>query len=523
MTDRINDPARLAAIARTGLLDVPPIELLDSLTRLAAKTLKVPMALVTLVTDSSQFLASGLGVPPEMAESRQTPLSHSFCKYVVADDRPISVADVREVERFRDNPAIQTVGVVAYAGVPLHLPDGNVIGAFCVVDLRPREWTAEENELLNDFAVIASRVIESRLPPESAIQPPGRFAYILDLIPGGLYVCDRKSSLLYCNRRAREMWGNRPSLGTPEASVYQQRKLFDTRGEALAVHDMPVQQVLNAGLGGERELFLGSGPEQLTIMFNTAIVKDPYGAVTGAVCIMHDTTALRRAARLRDDLLALVSHELRTPLTVINGMANFLTHSPETIPAETRGSAVADIVSSGRRMERMVENMLLLSRLEHEAADPEPILVRMAIEEALDRHRYDFPGSHVEVLSVERSLVVLGVPAWVHLILVNLLRNAEQYGDGKLPHILQAGAHDGHVDISLCNSGDRQTDEEYSGWFEPFYRGAATALTVSGAGLGLTVASRLAESQGGKLHATSWDSGQGTMITLRLPALTGTR
>jgi K+-sensing histidine kinase KdpD len=94
-----------------------------------------------------------------------------------------------------------------------------------------------------------------------------------------------------------------------------------------------------------------------------------------------------------------------------------------------------------------------------------------------------------------------------------------QFGDGREPHLLQAREHEGHVDISLCNSGEPLSANEYQGWFEPFFRASSTSVTVSGAGLGLTVASRLAEAQRGKLEARPWDSGQGTMVSLTLPAV----
>lgn len=519
--DRLHDPARIAAIDKTGLLNLPPDAAFDRLTRMASVMLDVPIALITLVTDTREFFASAVGVPPALQASRERPLSHSLCQHVVEDGAPLSIPDVRENDRTKNNPCIAEFNAVAYFGVPLRLPDGTVPGAICVIDNTPREFTDVQKQLLADLAEVASREIASRLPADSRMQPPGRLSYLLDLLPVGLYITDRRGRLVYYNRLAQEIWGERVPLGTPDTDVFSHQLLSDATGTALEEGQTPLSIALDGGPAGERELVMGQGAERRTIMFNVGLVTDPDGGVTGGVCIMHDITTLRRASLLRDELLALVSHELRTPLTIIVGMSGYLSHAPDSLPAETRAGALTDIFQAGQRMERMVENMLLLSRLEHEAAETEPILVREAIAAAMERHLYDFPKSKVHVEPPHpRDLAVRAVPAWLHLILVNLLRNAEQYGDREIPHILTAHNGNGYATISICNSGRPLTGEEYATLIQPFYRGPETAVTVSGAGLGLTVAARLAEAQSGTLVAESWAERNGTRVTLRLPAIT---
>ena len=77
------DPARLAQLSRLRLLDTPPEEPFDRLTRLAARTLGAPVALVSLVDDRRQFFKSAHGLPEPWASQRETPLTHSFCQHVV--------------------------------------------------------------------------------------------------------------------------------------------------------------------------------------------------------------------------------------------------------------------------------------------------------------------------------------------------------------------------------------------------------------------------------------------------------
>lgn len=131
--DAIRDPARVAALRRTGLLDTVPEAAFDRLTRLAARLASAPVALVSLVDADRQFLKSCLGVDEPLASERQTPLSHSFCQHVVVRQAPLVVEDAREHPLVMSNPAIPDYGVIAYAGFPL-VSGSEVIGSFCVVD-----------------------------------------------------------------------------------------------------------------------------------------------------------------------------------------------------------------------------------------------------------------------------------------------------------------------------------------------------------------------------------------------------
>lgn len=148
----VGDPQRLAAVHRTGLLDSLAEESFDRLTRLAARVLDAPVALVSLVDADRQFFKSCVGLPEPWSSERQTPLSHSFCQHVVAGDEPLVVHDAREHPLLHDNLAIPDLDIVAYAGWPVHAPDGTPIGSFCVTDPKPRTWTSDELASLADIA-----------------------------------------------------------------------------------------------------------------------------------------------------------------------------------------------------------------------------------------------------------------------------------------------------------------------------------------------------------------------------------
>src|SRR3954468_7512980 len=158
----LSDPRRLQALRSTALLDSPPEEAFDRLTRLASHALNVPVALVSLVADDRQFFKSCLGVAEPWASRRGTPLSHSFCQHAVASGEPLVIEDARETPLVRDNLAIRDLDVIAYAGFPLTTSDGAVLGTFCAIDSQPRTWSDADLAFVREMAQSAMTEIELR-------------------------------------------------------------------------------------------------------------------------------------------------------------------------------------------------------------------------------------------------------------------------------------------------------------------------------------------------------------------------
>jgi signal transduction histidine kinase len=164
------NPARLARLHATGLLDAPAEEAFDRLTRLASRLLDAPLSTVTLVDSDRQFYMSCVGVPEPLATTRSTPLEFSFCKHTVVLGRPLVVPDTRAHPAMRDNPAIEQFGVTAYAGIPLLTADGHALGTLCVMDFKVRHWTEDDVANLTDLAASVSTEIELRMDIAERVQ-----------------------------------------------------------------------------------------------------------------------------------------------------------------------------------------------------------------------------------------------------------------------------------------------------------------------------------------------------------------
>jgi signal transduction histidine kinase len=154
--------ARLEALNQTGLLDSPPEQDFDRLTRLTCHLLKVPVALVSLVAQNRQFFKSSQGLPEPWASMRQTPLSFSFCQHVVNRREPLIITDARNNSLVCDNLAVSELGVIGYLGIPLVTPENYVIGSLCAIDNQPRVWSEADISNLTDLAALTIKEIELR-------------------------------------------------------------------------------------------------------------------------------------------------------------------------------------------------------------------------------------------------------------------------------------------------------------------------------------------------------------------------
>lgn len=154
--------SHLEALRALKLLDTPQEAVFDRLTALVTRVLGVPVSAMSLVDEHRQFFKSSRGLPEEWAVKRETPLSHSFCKHVAYENAPLVVENAREHELVRDNGAIEDLGVIAYAGMPVRDPDGVAIGALCAISPEPHVWTEDELETLKILADMVTNEIAVR-------------------------------------------------------------------------------------------------------------------------------------------------------------------------------------------------------------------------------------------------------------------------------------------------------------------------------------------------------------------------
>lgn len=148
-----NEETRLKTLRSLSILDTPPEERFDRLTRMAKRLFDVPAAIVGLVDEDRQWFKSCVGL-----SVKETPRDISFCGHAILGDDIFIVPDATKDERFADNPLVINEPYVRfYAGCPLRFTDGSKLGTLCIIDQKPRNLSEADLEALKDLASMAER------------------------------------------------------------------------------------------------------------------------------------------------------------------------------------------------------------------------------------------------------------------------------------------------------------------------------------------------------------------------------
>ncbi len=228
-----------------------------------------------------------------------------------------------------------------------------------------------------------------------------------------------------------------------------------------------------------------------------------------------EAEALRRSDAMKTAVLRAVSHDLRSPLMAILTSAGALAHGELSLGPDDRGELAETILGEAERLDRLVSNLLDLSRLQAGAAAPEPgdwpvdDLVLQALDGVEAGHRVevalpedDIPLVHADLDQAER-------------VLANLVENALRYSPPDEPVRLRVRETVSEVLVRVVDHGTGIPPAEAERIFEPFQRGSLSGPT-RGAGLGLAIARGFAEANGGRVWVESHE-GQGAAFVLALP------
>jgi two-component system phosphate regulon sensor histidine kinase PhoR len=235
----------------------------------------------------------------------------------------------------------------------------------------------------------------------------------------------------------------------------------------------------------------------------------------GSVTTLLDITELRRMERVRSDFVANASHELKTPLTSIRGYAESL--SDEDPPAEIRKKFLASILQNTLRLQKLVDDLLDLSRLESGgwAANVESVWVPEVVQEAWDL------VSAREAPKVRLELVGEGAVNGDRQGLVQVFRNLLENAVRHTPaggHVT-VKIHEGYegTAIEVTDDGEGIPAQALPRIFERFYRAdSARTRHAGGTGLGLAIVKHLVGAMRGQVSAES-EPGRGTTIRILLP------
>jgi PAS domain S-box-containing protein len=321
---------------------------------------------------------------------------------------------------------------------------------------------------------------------------------LLEALSDGVIAADERGAIMSANAAARRLLGYGPSETLPPLG-----ELF---------HDRPHRALM-------REVLAGPVVERRELDLNdrTVVVSARPLEGGGTLLVLSDVTDLRRLETVRRDFVANVSHELKTPLTAIAGYA-------ETLVAESPSPFAETILANAHRMQRLVDDLLDLSRIESGGWRPEAAAVNMdtAAREAWEPFAERAAARRVqfETALAPAARTIDVDPEALRQIFTNLFDNALRYTpeNGRI-RVAARNAKDELV-LSVADTGSGIPSEHLPRIFERFYRvDASRSRQEGGTGLGLAIVKHLVEAHGGRVEAES-ELGRGTTILLYFPSVT---
>ncbi len=497
----VQDAERLLALHETGLLDSAPEESFDRLTRLAARILNTPTAIVSLVDKDRQFFKASCGLPAAFDNTRESPVTSSLCQYVVAQKDVLVVNDARTDPRVLGSDAVRDSCATAYLGVPIRSADGrHVLGSFCVMDAAPRNWTADDIALLSDLSQSVMAQIELRSVVLTTREAEAKLQRAVRGSRDGLWEWDLTTGILSISPQSKAMLGydDGEILNTPQGWGDLLHK-DDAEPTLVAVEDFVHNRETFGGgrqnHGAELSLFPeGEGSLTDFELEYRMIHKDGstrwiysrsvgYRDETGKLCLLSgshtDITERKRneialetqakvlkaqsstlktqaielektrdyaiaSARTKSQFLANMSHEIRTPMNGVIGMVGLIL---ETALTTEQREYLRTIRSSSEALMAIINDILDLSKIESGNLELEEtaFVLRTVVEEAAELLIPKISEKGIELAcSVSPSLppVFRGDAGRLRQILLNIGMNAAKFTETGLIEIAVLAAPD---------------------------------------------------------------------------------
>lgn len=277
--------------------------------------------------------------------------------------------------------------------------------------------------------------------------------------------------------------------------------------------DRTMREALSAVLRGEEAL-----PSEVRVDDRTLSLTARPLSKGGAILALYDLTPFRRLEAVRRDFVANVSHELRTPLTVITGFVETL--ADDDLPVDLRRQFLGMTAANVRRMQRIVDDLLDLSRIESGGWLPNPaeLDLRALTAEIVSplRDQAIAKGLDLDVSIPTDLRTAYADPTAARQILSNLTENALRHTSAGSVTLFAEAMPEG-VWLGVRDSGTGIPEEHLPRIFERFYRAdPGRSREAGGTGLGLAIVRHLAEAHGGRVRAES-AVGSGTTISALFP------
>ncbi len=514
-----DEAERLRSLRSLDILDTPPERAFDALTRLAAHLLRVPIALVSLVDAERQWFKSRYGL-----DAAETPRDISFCGHAVADQLPLIVENALADRRFADNPlVVGALHIRFYAGFPLKLQDGHVVGTLCAIDSAPRTLTGEERELLEMLTGQVVAQLELRRRNLQLAESERRLEALFNATPDAIVSCDERGRIERFNPAAEELFGFSPA----ELRGNNVKMLMPSpyREE----HDGYIRAYLETGeariIGRGREV-TGQKKDGGTFPAELQVATFQEGGRPRFLGVVRDISERLRMQRMQGEFVSMVSHELRTPLTSIRGALGLVTAGVMGELPEEAKEFVDMAVANSERLSRLIDDILDLEKLSSGSME---FRQRVAALEPIVRETVAATAGIAAELQVELRLLpgcrdgsVFVDPARLVQVLTNLVSNAIRFSPDGAPVELSIARRGRFLRVAVRDYGPGVPEEFKARVFERFAQAdSSSTRRGGGTGLGLSIARKLMQRMLGTIGLEDAEGG-GARFYIELPAVAET-
>jgi PAS domain S-box-containing protein len=498
--------AALATLGQEALAGVP----YDQLTQMAAESLAgvmdVPFVeVLELKPDRRELLlVAGVGWKEGLLRSATVKAGlGSQGGYTLTTVGPVVVEDLRAETRFTPPALLADHDVVSGLTVMIGSPQ-NPYGVLGTHTSDRRVFADDDVNFLQTVANVLAAARERQNDEERlsalASAEQARAAQVkgvIESIGDAVVVCDALGSVVLSNPAADALLGGYLSDGLAGIMRAFAWPVGRSTGE------------LHPGEGIELRVDDESGDKWIELSAFPVLAGERPAGAGGTILVMRDVTAARNARAVRDAFLGVLSHELRTPVTTIYGSSEILSRrSASGMSEERRREVYDDIRSEADRLYRLVENLLVLSRVERQGLtiDTEPVLLQRLIPRVVESEAARWPHASWRTELPANLPPVAAEETYIEQVLRNLLGNAAKYG-GDGPVTIAAEDSGNTVTVRVADAGPGFPEDEVNKLFDLFYRSPTVVRRAAGAGIGLFVSRQLVSAMGGQMTAQNRPEG----------------
>lgn len=531
-TRALDETLRLNALRDLEILDTPPDEKFDRIVRVASQAAGTSIALLSLVDENRQWFKAKVGL-----DVCETERSVAFCHHSIQQHSPLIVPNAETDDRFASNPlVIGEPHIRFYAGFPLCLASGEVLGTLCVIDTQPRILSDVQIASLTDLAAIIVDELETRRSAMSRIRDTQDVQNAVQAIreTRNFY----RSILDSCNEAIASYQPVHAEDGAICDFVLTDSNDAASSARGLSKQEMLGQRLLNLVPNLPPETFkryVNVVETGTPIQFDDHYVDGHYddwfrvsaarlsdgGLVISLSVITEQKKSQLRLKRSRDALdsfTAAVSHDLRTPLGHIAGFVELVSENLADQLDDQNKEFMGYVLDGVTQMRRLIDAMQKHARLGQMTIDRQSTDIGRVLGDVVRRCQAD-------ILSAGADLQIGEMPSigadrlLLDQLFSNLLMNALRYRCPKRPLKITIKAEQTTKGIILyfADNGIGIAESIQEKVFNLFERGAISHDEGEGLGIGLAMCREIAKAHGGSIYLDP-NAELGARFILQLPA-----